>query len=79
MHSANVAKSARLKRTLDVLRAFPEGPTTLDIQVLTNSMAPATDISELRANGYTIDCEYAGKTSTGRRIFRYHLNGKKEY
>ena len=78
MHNANADKSYRLKQTLDVLRAFPDGPTTWDIQGWCGSMAPATDISELRQNGYVIDCEYAGKTATGRKIFRYHLRGKKE-
>ena len=78
MHKANAEKSYRLKQTLHVLRAFPDGPTTWDIQSWCGSMAPATDISELRQNGYIIDCEYAGKTATGRKIFRYHLRGKKE-
>lgn len=78
MHKANADKSYRLKQTLDVLRAFPDGPTTWDIQGWCGSMAPATDISELRKNGYVIDCKYQGLTSTGRKIFRYHLRGKKE-
>lgn len=78
MHNANVEKSDRLKRTLEILNAFPEGATTWDIQSLSNSMAPATDVSELRQNGYRIDCEYRGKTSTGRRVYAYKLNGKKE-
>lgn len=78
MHNANADKSYRLKQTLDVLRAFPDGPTTWDIQGWCGSMAPATDISELRQNGYVIDCKYQGLTSTGRKIFRYHLRGKKE-
>lgn len=77
MHSADVDKSERLRRTLDVLNAFPEGAITWDIQCLTNSMAPATDISELRHNGYDVACKYEGKTSTNRRIFRYRLNSKK--
>jgi hypothetical protein len=78
LHSADVEKSARLKRTLEVLQSFPEGATTWDIQCLTSSMAPATDISELRQNGYDVICQYEGKTSTNRRIFRYRLNGRKE-
>ena len=78
MHKADSEKSARLQRTLAVLEGFPSGATTWDIQSLTSSMAPSTDISELRQNGYGIDCQYAGKTTTGRRIFRYILKGKKE-
>jgi len=80
MHKANAEKSKRLRAALAALRVFRAygGPTTLDLQMHTGSMAPATDISELRQNGYVIDCEYAGKTATGRKIFRYHLRGKKE-
>lgn len=77
MHNADAEKSPRLMRTLEVLKAFPEGATTWDLQCLTNSMAPATDISEIRQNGYDVVCTYEGKTSTNRRIFRYHLNGKR--
>lgn len=77
MHNADAEKSARLKRTLEVLHAFPEGATTWDIQCLTNSMAPATDISEIRQNGYDVICKYEGKTSTNRRIYRYRLNGRR--
>ena len=78
MHKANSERSVRLQRTLAVLEGYPVGATTWDIQALTSSMAPSTDISELRQNGYDIACEYAGKTTTGRRIFRYILKGKKE-
>jgi hypothetical protein len=78
VHNADVEKSPRLTRTLEVLRAFPEGATTWDIQCLTNSMAPSTDVAELRQNGYDIICQYEGQTSSKRRIFRYHLNREKE-
>ena len=78
MNNANAEKSARLQRTLEILRAFPEGATTFDLQCLSNSMAPATDVSECRANGYDIECRYQGKTSTGRRIYSYHYKGRKE-
>ena len=77
MHNADADKSARLKRTLEVLLAFPEGPTTWDIQCLTNSMSPATDISELRQNGHIIERRYEGRTSTGRHINRYHYKGRR--
>lgn len=78
MHNADIDRSARLKRTLDILKAFPDGATSWQIQTLSNSMAPATDISELRQNGYDIRCRYFGRTSTGRKIYQFRLNGKKE-
>ncbi len=78
MHNANAEKSIRLQRTLDAFKAYPDGPTTWDIQGHSWSMSVATDISELRQNGYLIDCEYECRTFSGRKIFRYHLRGKKK-
>lgn len=78
MHAADLDKSTRLQRTLEILKAFPHGATTWEIQTLSNSMCPGTDISELRANKHDVRCEYIGKTSTGRKIYRYRYFGKKE-
>lgn len=78
MHKANALKSERLQRMLSVLRAFPTGATTFDLQTLTYSMAPSTDVSELRANGYIIERRYEGRTSTGRHINRYTYKGRKK-
>lgn len=77
MHNAGLEKSNRLQRTLEILKAFPDGATTWEIQTLSNSMCPGTDISELRMNDYDIRCQYEGRTSTGRKVYRYTLHGKK--
>ena len=78
MHNGNPVTSDRLARTLRFLRACKQfGATTAEIQSFTASMAPGTDISELRHAGHDIECKYQG-TMKGRRIFRYTYRGKKE-
>ena len=47
--------------------------TTAQLQALTNDMAPATTISEMRAVGYPVShAIYLGK-SNGRKVFAYEL------
>ena len=78
MHAANPEKSQRLAHTLDTIRAFGKfGLTTAQLQAHTGSMAPSTDVAELRQRGYRIDCNYVGKNN-GRRIYRYTYRGRKE-
>ena len=78
-HKANIEKSERLQRTLRFIKSFGRfGVTSAMIQGHTGSVAVATDASELRRNGYRIDCDYVGKNSHGRKLFRYTYKGKKE-
>jgi hypothetical protein len=76
LHAATVEKSARLTRTLEILRAHPRGVTTAELQLWSGSMAPATDVSELRQSGYLVSCVCEGKNQNGRRVYRYTLNGR---
>jgi len=69
-------KTPRLSRALSVLEAHPRGLTTAEIQSWTGSMAPATDISELRQSGHEIECRSEGMRN-GRRIYRYIYRGKR--
>lgn len=78
MHAASEERSERLQRMLRVLQAHPHGATTFELQTLTGSMAPATDLSELRANGCIIERRCEGKTTSGRWINRYFYRGRKE-
>lgn len=79
MHHASADKSKRLRRLADYIRSMGRhGATSLDLQQWTGSMAIATDVSELRSNGYVIDCTYEKKTPSGRKVFRYTYKGKKE-
>ena len=72
MHAASLAKSPRLQRTLNVLKAHPAGLTTMELVHQTGSCAVHSDAAELRANGIPVSCEYQG-TQNGRRIYRYRL------
>ena len=72
MHAADLAKSPRLRRTLDVLRAHPAGLTTMALVQWTGSCAVHSDVAELRANGIPVTCEYQGLRD-GRRIYLYRV------
>lgn len=72
MHAAKLCRSPRLMRTLDVLRAHPDGLTTLELVQWTGSCAVHSDVAEIRANGIGVACEYLG-TRDGRRIYRYRV------
>lgn len=74
MNAANYLTSDRLDKMYDALWSNPEGLTTAQLQRLTRSCSVATDVSELRRNGFIINCEYMG-TRNGRRIYRYKLEG----
>jgi hypothetical protein len=64
---------------LRLLRAVgSRGVTTHEIQSLTGSMSPATEISELRKCGFLIPpATQEGKTAAGRKVFRYVLVGER--
>lgn len=78
MHNANPSKSRRLTRALDYLKACrPYGCTTAELQAFTGSMAPATDVSELRHAGYLVECKCDGVNKNGRRVYTYRYLGRK--
>lgn len=72
MHAAKLSRSPRLKRLLSILRAHPEGMTTMALVQWTGSCAVHSDVAEIRANGVPVACEYQGMRD-GRRVFRYRL------
>lgn len=66
--------SPRLKPILDaLLRAGPRGVTSLELAMIGKTVAVGTSVSELRANGFDIQCEYQGRTESGRKFYRYFL------
>lgn len=78
MHYADPERSLRLTRTLRYLNSCAGyGCTTAQLQAATASMAPSTDVSELRQSGYQIDCKNEGMSVQGRRIYRYTYRGRK--
>ena len=79
MHNGNPETSLRLSRTLTFLRAAGKfGATSAEIRNFTNSVAPGTDVSELRHSGHYILCKYDHRTPKGNKVYRYTYIGKKE-
>ena len=79
MHNGRIENSDRLRRTLAFVRSWgATGAPSAEIQGFTGSMAVATDISEIRRNGYDIECKYVGMTDKGRKVYNYTYRGKKE-
>jgi len=76
MNYARIGKSNRLQVLYRALeRAGKKGLTTAGLIDATASVAPHSDVAELRANGYEVSCKYEARTSSGRRIYRYRLLG----
>jgi hypothetical protein len=73
-HAGHVEKSVRLKRVLQCLRDHRRfGITTLSLNRLAFTTRSSSDVSELRSNGYRIDCKFVGSTPDGLKVHRYHL------
>lgn len=49
------------------------GATSLEIAERCSTVAPATLVSALRHNGYTIDCDYLRRTEAGKKVYKYTL------
>lgn len=69
MHAARIDQSARLQRVAAVL-ADGKWHSTLDILIGAGVCAVNSCVSELRANGLTIECR-----RVGRERFEYRLTG----
>lgn len=69
MHAAQIDRSARLQRVAAVL-ADGHWHSTLDILIGAGVFAVNSCVSELRANGLTIECR-----RVGRERFEYRLTG----
>ena len=59
MHAAKVDRSARLRRVLNLL-SHGVAMSTLDIIRLANVAAVSAAVSELRQQGYNIECKRKG-------------------
>lgn len=77
MAYAKVEKSPRLRAALHTLRRYTlTGITGLDLCRDAGVMNPGEVCSELRRNGYEIECIEQGKSPSGRRVFKYRLTGE---
>ena len=70
-HCGHPGRSRRLAKTLNCIMDFGTC-TTFQIQRVTGSMKPSTDVDDLRRAGYRVSmATYVRTTSDGRRVFRY--------
>lgn len=60
MNAAKVEKSYRLGRVLEALRNHPDGISSMTLIRVAQVVAPGTAVSELRHQGYNIDCKRTG-------------------
>ena len=74
-HHANVEKSGRLQKVLEILSDC-KAHSTLEIANRADTVAAGSCISELRTNGYEIECKYKGLSDSNRKIYEYKLGGK---
>jgi hypothetical protein len=75
MHAARIEKSGRLRRVLELLREKrSEGATTRDIIDVAHVCAVNSIVSELRANGFRIECDFDRRGEDGSAIYRYVLS-----
>ncbi len=73
-HAARLTDSPRLQAVLAYLReSGTEGATTLGILRNCPTTRPSSDVSELRANGIDVRCEYEGRSDRGAKVYRYTL------
>ena len=74
MHHAKIATSDRLQRLLALLR---QGGwwTTRELMLVTRSCAQATDISELRSNGFDIESRQVTSVADRKRqVWSYRIH-----
>jgi phosphatidylserine/phosphatidylglycerophosphate/cardiolipin synthase-like enzyme len=77
-HAARVDSSQRLRTLLSaLLKAGDRGLTTRELIDSTGSCAPHSDVAELRSNGYTVVCSFAGLSGEGRRVHRYTIGARR--
>ncbi|MEL6478105.1 MAG: hypothetical protein AAFR17_12335 [Pseudomonadota bacterium] len=73
MNAAKLSTSPRLIRVLAVLEDGQEH-SSLEVAARSGTIAPGTCVSELRANGYSIDCTQ--RHVEGKRVWYYRLIGR---
>ena len=64
--------TGRLQKVLEILSDC-KAHSTLEIANRANTVAAGSCISELRTNGYEIECKYKGLSDSNRKIYEYKL------
>jgi hypothetical protein len=76
-HGGNPDKSRRLRRILGYLKSARNyGCTGAELQSWSRSLAPATDIADLRKNGFVVERVCEGVNAAGRQVNRYFFKGR---
>ena len=74
MHFARIESSPRLQQLLALLQDRGSiGVTGWEIAERIGVLNPATEISQVRHNGYKIECTLERMTENRRRVYRYRL------
>ena len=74
MHAGRIETSKPLQAVLSLLQSRgPQGATTWEFIEIARVANPATEISALRHNGYSIERKCEGKNNNGRTVNRYFL------
>ncbi len=77
MHAGSIKTSRPLQAALSYLRSKGRvGATTLELSRALGEVAFHSTAAALRANGYDILCRYDGRSSTGRKVYRYWYKGR---
>ena len=77
MHFAKLESSPRLQQLLALLQdRGSTGVTGWEIADRIGVLNPATEISQVRHNGYRIDCTLERVTESRRRVYRYRLGNE---
>lgn len=76
MHFAKIENNKPLQDILTLLRERGErGATTAEIHSYASVENPATWVSALRKNGYSVECKYVGLSENKRKVYNYRLVG----
>lgn len=75
MHAGRIETNKTLQRLFAFLREHSvTGATGLEICEALKIMNAATWVSQLRKNGYGVECEYERTTESGAKVYRYRLS-----
>ena len=72
MHFSNIKTSKRLQWFMAFM-GFGNWRTTREIMRGTGLCAISATASEVRANGFVVDCLYSHQTKNGSKVYKYRI------
>jgi hypothetical protein len=71
-HTGKLTK--RTQRLLGVIKMKGfRGATSLEVSRVCGTVSAATDASDLRRCGFSVECSFERMSDEGRRVYRYRL------